>query len=78
MEMCSKHSFLKFFTLFLHMGVVLSQKSEMWGVCMFQGQIGKIDSQNPRKVGIFLVLALFSTSPSLKSGLPTPVKLHFT
>ena len=39
---------------------------------MFQGQIGKITSQNPGKSGNFPVLFLSSTCPSLKSAYPPP------
>ena len=53
------HSFLKFFALLLDLGGYLSQKGEMAGVCMFQGQIGKIASQSPGKSDSFPLLALF-------------------
>ena len=38
---------------------------------MFQGQIGEIAPLSPGKLGIFLILALFSTCPSKKLGTPT-------
>ena len=44
---------------------------------MFWGQIGKNDPQNLETFDIFLVLALFSTCPSIKAGLPTLINLKF-
>ena len=44
---------------------------------MFQGQIGEIVPLSPGKLGVFLILALFSTHPSQKSGTPTQLKLLF-
>ena len=42
---------------------ILSQKGEMRGVFMFQGQVGKVDPQSPGKLEIFPIKALFSACP---------------
>ena len=42
---------------------------------MFQGQIGEIAPLSPGKMGLFLILALFSTHPSQKLGTSTELKL---
>ena len=42
---------------------------------MFQGQIGESLFLSPGKLGLFLLLDLFSTSPSQKLGTPTLLKL---
>ena len=44
---------------------------------MFQGQIGEIPLLSPGKLGLSLILALFSTRPSQKLGTPTQLKLLF-
>ena len=44
---------------------------------MFQGQIGKIAPLSPGKLGLFLILALFSTRPSQKLGTPTQLQTTF-
>ena len=47
------------FALFLDLRGISSHKGSMGGLCIFQGQIGKITPQNPGKSGNFLVLTLF-------------------
>ena len=42
---------------------------------MFQGQIREILLLSQGKLGLLLVLALFSTRPSQKLGTPTQLKL---
>ena len=44
---------------------------------MFQGQTGEIAPLSPGKLGLFLILALFSTRPSPKLGTPTQLKPLF-
>ena len=48
------------------------------GVLMFQGQIGEIPLLSPGKLGLFLILGLFSTRPSQKLGTPTHLKTTFS
>ena len=45
---------------------------------MFQGQIGEIPLLSPGKLGLLLVLALFSTRPSHKLETPTQLKTTFS
>ena len=45
---------------------------------MFQGQIREIAPLSPGKLGIFLILALFSTRPSQKLGTLTQLKTTFS
>ena len=45
---------------------------------MFQGQIGEIAPLSPGKLGLFLILALFSTRPSQTLGSPTQLKTAFS
>ena len=44
---------------------------------MFQGQIREIPLLSPEKLGLFLILALFSTCPSQKLGTPTQLTTTF-
>ena len=44
---------------------------------MFQGQIGEIPLLSPGKMGLFLILAPFSTRHSQKLGTLTQLKLLF-
>ena len=44
---------------------------------MFQGQIGEISFPSPGKLGLLLLLALFSTRPCQKLGSPIQLKLFF-
>ena len=55
--------------------VIGSQNNGKGDACMFWGQTRKIVPQILWKLGIFPVLALFSTCSSLKSGLPGPLKI---
>ena len=48
------------------------------GVLMSQGQIGEIPLLSPEKLGIFLILALFSTRPFQKLGTPIQLKTTFS
>ena len=45
---------------------------------MFQGQIAEIPLLCPGKLGLFLILALFSTRPSQKLGTPAQLKTTFS
>ena len=45
---------------------------------MFQGQIGEIAPLIPGKLGLFLILALFSTGLSQKLGILTQLKTTFS
>ena len=45
---------------------------------MFQGQIGEIAPLSPGKLGLFLILVLFSTRLSQKLGSPTQLKTTFS
>ena len=47
-------------------------------VLTIQGQMVEIPLQSPGKLRIFLALFLFSTSPSLKSVMATPIKIIFS
>ena len=44
-------------------GAIWSSGKCKGGVLMFQGQIGEIPLLRPGKLGLFLILALFSTRP---------------
>ena len=55
----------------------MSQKVEMRGVCMFQGQIAKFAPKSPGKSGIFLVLTLFFLMSLPKIWLTHTKKITF-
>ena len=48
------------------------------GVLMFRGQIREIPLLGPGKLGLFLILGLFSTGSSQKLGTPTHLKTTFS
>ena len=58
------------------MGGIMSQKGEMGGVLMIQGQIGKSAPESPGNSGVFSILALFFNLSLQKFGQAHPHKIY--
>ena len=69
------------FSILLQIGIrrtIWSSEKCKGGVVMFQGQIGEIAPLSPGKLGLFLILTLFSTRPSQKLGTPNQLEASFS